>query len=57
MHDMPALAKELQEIKDGKKKYHSMFYRWLDTNGEPVWINCRGKVIDDEEGNPHFLIG
>lgn len=57
MHDMPALAKELQEIKDGKKKYHSMFYRWLDMNGEPVWINCRGKVIDDEEGNPHFLIG
>lgn len=57
MHDMPALAKELQEIKDGKKKYHSMFYRWLDTNGELVWINCRGKVIDDEEGNPHFLIG
>lgn len=57
MHDMPALAKELQEIKDGKKKYHSMFYHWLDTNGEPVWINCRGKVIDDEEGNPHFLIG
>lgn len=57
MHDMPALAKELQEIKDGKKKYHSIFYRWLDTNGEPVWINCRGKVIDDEEGNPHFLIG
>ena len=29
-HDMPALAKELQEIKDGTKKYHSMFYRWLD---------------------------
>ncbi len=56
-HDMPALAKELQEIKDGTKKYHSMFYRWLDRKGEPVWINCRGKVLDDADGKPHFLIG
>ena len=56
-HDMPALAKELQEIKDGTKKYHSMFYRWLDRKGESVWINCRGKVLDDADGKPHFLIG
>lgn len=23
----------------------------------PVWINCRGKVIDDKDGKPHYLIG
>ncbi len=55
--DREVLAKELDDIASGKTKTHDLHYRWLDKNGEPVWINCRGVVIDDEEGNPAYLIG
>lgn len=55
--DREVLAKELDDIASGKTKIHDLHYRWLDKNGEPVWINCRGVVIDDEEGNPAYLIG
>ena len=34
-----------------------MNYRWLDKNGNPVWVNGRGGVIDDKEGKPQYLIG
>lgn len=34
-----------------------MHYRWLDREGHPVWINCRGRVLNDADGRPHFLVG
>ena len=51
------IAEDLQCIIEGKEKDHNLYYRWLDKNGMPVWINCRGKVIDDKDGKPHYLIG
>ena len=39
--DYEMLSKELQDIKDGKKVFHNMKYRWLDKNHNPIWINCR----------------
>lgn len=42
---------------DGKEKVHDIHYRWLDKNGLPVWVNCRGVVIDDEDGKPGYLVG
>ena len=29
----------------------------LNKKGIPVWINCRGKVIDDGDGRPCYLLG
>lgn len=55
--DRSMIAEDLQYIIEGKEKDHNLYYRWLDKNGMPVWINCRGKVIDDKDGKPHYLIG
>lgn len=55
--DRSMIAEDLQCIIEGKEKDHNLYYRWLDKNGIPVWINCRGKVIDDKDGKPHYLIG
>lgn len=55
--DRSMIAEDLQCIIEGKEKDHNLYYRWLDKNGVPVWINCRGKVIDDKDGKPHYLIG
>ena len=55
--DRSMLADHLQRIVEGSEKNHNLHYRWLDKNGMPVWINCRGKVIDDKNGTPHYLVG
>ena len=55
--DRSMIAEDLQCIIEGKEKDHNLYYRWLDKNGMPVWINCRGKVIDNKDGKPHYLIG
>ena len=55
--DRSMIAEDLQCIIEGKEKDHNLYYRWLDKNGMPVWINCRGIVIDDKDGKPHYLIG
>lgn len=54
--DYEMLSKELQDIKDGKKVFHNMKYRWLDKNHNPIWINCRGSVLF-KDGRPHYLMG
>ena len=53
--DYEMLSKELQDIKDGKKVFHNMKYRWLDKNHNPIWINCRGSVLFND-GRPHYLM-
>ena len=55
--DLPVLVEELQNILDGKIFSHDLKYRWLDKENSPVWINCRGRVLFDENGKPEFLIG
>lgn len=36
---------------------HNLHYRWLDKEGMPVWINCRGIVIYDQQGKAEYLVG
>ena len=55
--DVPLLAEELRQVKSGTLLFHNLHYRWLDKQGKPIWINCRGKVLKDESGEPAFLIG
>jgi diguanylate cyclase (GGDEF)-like protein len=54
--DYAALEKELGELTSGKKTKHDMEYRWLDQYGKPVWISCRGVVIN-EDGRPRYMVG
>ena len=55
--DQDMLRDELDMVIRGAKAFHDCQYRWVDKEHRPVWINCRGRVIRDEEGRPEFLIG
>ena len=55
--DLSLLFNEFDKIKSGEVTEHSLHYRWLDKNHNPVWINCRGDVILDEFNKPLYLIG
>lgn len=55
--DLPRLEADLVAIRQRGQRTHNMEYRWLDTNGVPVWISCRGEVVLDEEGEVHYLVG
>ena len=55
--DRRMLAKHLADICEGREKVHNLHYRWLDKEGMPVWINCRGIVINDQQGNAEYLVG
>ena len=55
--DLPALWEDLDRIRSGEKSDHNMDYRWLDLQGDPVWINCRGLVLYEQDGSPRYLIG
>lgn len=55
--DCEAILHDVGDLKSKKKNFHSMQYRWLDKEGNPVWISCRGHVIDDENGVPEYLVG
>ncbi len=35
---------------------HNLIYRWLNTEGRPVWINCRGRVTR-VEGQAAYMVG
>ena len=51
------VAKDLKLIKSGEKKEHDLTYRWTNKEGKGVWINCRGNVIEDDNGQPLMLVG
>jgi diguanylate cyclase (GGDEF)-like protein len=47
--DYPALQEDLNDVIAGKKEFHNMQYRWMSVNNEPLWINCRGLVVKNED--------
>uniref|UniRef100_UPI004056D095 bifunctional diguanylate cyclase/phosphodiesterase n=1 Tax=Acetatifactor sp. TaxID=1872090 RepID=UPI004056D095 len=55
--DQKLLAEELEAARRGEREFHNLEYRWLDHEGNAVWINCRGSVIKDRDGVACFLIG
>ena len=55
--DQSRLDDEFRRIMSGEIVFHNMHYRWLDRAGKPVWINCRGRVLNDADGKPHCLVG
>lgn len=55
--DREALRIEFERIAAGELNVHNMDYRWINKNGETVWINCRARVIYDENGDPYIMIG
>jgi diguanylate cyclase (GGDEF)-like protein len=55
--DWPKVQEELRMLQEGEKTTHNIQYRWLNRDGHPIWINCRGQILADEDGSPHFLVG
>ncbi|MCD7725792.1 MAG: EAL domain-containing protein [Clostridiales bacterium] len=55
--DFDMLINDLQQLINGTKTEHNLRYRWLGADGSPIWINCRGRVIQDAEGKPFLMIG
>lgn len=55
--DFDALQQDLARIIRKEKEFHNLQYRWLDKEGNAIWINCRGRVLMDSEGNPKYLVG
>ncbi len=53
--DLPLLVEDVAKLKSGESNKHSIEYRWLDRQGNPIWIACKGTVID--EGDKKFLVG
>lgn len=54
--DLPALQKELTELRISDRVNHDMIYRWLSIDSEPIWINCRGRVVR-RDGMALYLVG
>lgn len=55
--DIDILNNDVEKIIKGEQDFHNLRYRWVDKTGKAVWINCRGSVLKNKEGDPAFLIG
>ena len=55
--DIEMLEADLEKIMSGEKLEHNLTYRWISVDGEPIWINCRGRIIIGADGKPQFLVG
>lgn len=55
--DQPSLRADLDLIKSGKKTEHNLDYRWLNKNGKPVWIRCRGRILPNDNDESRILVG
>lgn len=55
--DQASLRSELDLLKTGKKTEHNLDYRWINKNGKPIWIRCRGRVLPNGNAESHILIG
>ena len=55
--DFMLLISDLQKLKSGEKDEHDIECRWISKDGNPIWVNCRGKAIRDEDGNIKYMLG
>lgn len=55
--DRKAVNDDIAKIVIGKKDTHNMNYRWVNKNGQKIWVNCHGNVIRNENNEPMVMIG
>lgn len=56
-NDKAEMFENLEGIKTGKTEGLNFNCRWLDKMGKPVWLNCRGKIVKDDDGTPLMVVG
>lgn len=54
--DLPIITEDLEMLKAGLKNTHNLEYRWLDKFGNPIWISCRGVVVE-KNNKPRYMLG
>lgn len=54
--DMELLSDDIRQLIEGVKDYHNLEYRWLSKTGDPIWINCRGRIVRQGERDL-YLVG
>lgn len=54
--DLPMVSEAMREYRSGEKITHDLEYRLIDRENRPIWINSRGTVVTDEDGN-QLLVG
>ena len=55
--DQPSLRAELDLLKTGKRTEHNLDYRWVNSNGKPIWIRCRGRILPNNNDEKRILVG
>ncbi|MCM1048767.1 MAG: GGDEF and EAL domain-containing protein [Clostridiales bacterium] len=55
--DLTIYTDDISGVFSGKKKYHDCQYRTRNAAGEYIWVECKGSVIRDAEGNPIIFAG
>ena len=55
--DYENLKAEFEDLLSTERCTHSMEYRWMDLKKMPVWINCKGYLVRDDEMKPLYMIG
>lgn len=55
--DLTIYTDDISGVFSGKKKYHDCQYRTRNAAGEYIWVECKGSVIRDTEGNPIIFAG
>lgn len=55
--DRALYEEDINGVFSGAKIRHECQYRALNRDGEYVWLECKGSVIRDKEGNPIIFAG
>lgn len=55
--DAALLNEDVERLIRDKEGIHDLEYRWYNKNHQPVWIQCKGRLVNDNENNRLFLIG
>lgn len=55
--DYEYLINDINQIINNIKSEHNLEYRWLDKEGNPIWINCKGSVVYDDFNKAQYLVG
>lgn len=55
--DLPMYMQSFEEMRNHITPYHNCEYRITNAEGEYVWVNCRGYMSYDEDGNADFMAG
>ena len=55
--DFPVYLEDFEKMANHVSAYHDCEYRMLNADGEYVWVNCKGYMTYDNEGQMDFFAG